>query len=138
MRPFLLLSEKMHKKLPIIGNFYITLQTISPLMNVIFADEALKELYETGSTKDSKYKKLARSRQFVEAYIQVVDLMLAIEKAADLAMYSYLHYEKLRHRPESSVRIQNRRVERLLFMEQEDGIEVRLINIDTNHYGNKR
>lgn len=107
-------------------------------MNVIFADEALKELYETGSTKDSKYKKLARSRQFVEAYIQVVDLMLAIEKAADLAMYSYLHYEKLRHRQESSVRIQNRRVERLLFMEQEDGIEVCLINIDTNHYGNKR
>lgn len=114
------------------------MQTSSPLMNVIFTDEALKELYETGSTKDSKYKRLARNRQFIEAYIQVIDLMLATEKASELAIYSFLHYEKLKHRPESSVRIQNRRVERLLFSEHEDGIEIRLIEIDLNHYGNKR
>lgn len=107
-------------------------------MNVIFTDDALKELYETGSTSDSKYKKLVRNRQFVEAYIQVIDLMLATETAAGLAVYSYLHYEKLKHRPESSVRIQNRRVERLLFTEHEGGIEIRLIEIDSNHYGNKR
>lgn len=107
-------------------------------MNVIFTDDALKELYEAGTTKDSRYKKLARNRQFVEAYIQVIDLMLATEKAGELAIYSFLHYEKLKYRQESSVRIQNRRVERLLFTEHEDGIEVRLIEIDSNHYGNKR
>lgn len=107
-------------------------------MNVIFADDALRELYETGATKDSRYKKLARNRRFVEAYIQVIDLMLAVDNAVDLAIYSYLHYEKLKYRPESSVRIQNRRVERLLFTEHEEGIEVRLIEIDSNHYGNKR
>ena len=38
----------------------------------------------------------------------------------------------------SSVRIDNRHVERLLFTEHEDGIEVRLLEIDSNHYGNKR
>lgn len=38
-------------------------------MNVIFTDDALRELYETGATKDSRYKKLARNRRFVEAYI---------------------------------------------------------------------
>lgn len=107
-------------------------------MDVIFIDDALKELYETGTTKDSKYKKLARNRQFIEAYIQVIDLMLASENAAELAIHSFLHYEKLKYRPESSVRIQNRRVERLLFTEHEGGIEVRLIEIDSNHYGNKR
>lgn len=31
-------------------------------MDVIFIDDALKELYESGVTKDSKYKKLARDR----------------------------------------------------------------------------
>lgn len=107
-------------------------------MNVIFTDDALKELYESGTTKDSRYKKLARNRQFVESYIQVIDLMLATENAAGLAAFSYLHYEKLRYRPESSVRIQNRRVERLLFTEHDGGIEIRLIEIDSNHYGNKR
>lgn len=107
-------------------------------MNVIFLDDALKELYEIGDTKDGKYKKLARNRQFINAYIQVIDLMLASEKATDLSLYSYLHYEKLKHRPESSVRIQNRRVERLLFTEHEEGIEVRLIKIDSDHYGKKR
>jgi len=107
-------------------------------MDVIFIDDALKELYETGTTKDSKYKKLARNRQFIDAYIQVIDLMLATENVMGLALYSYLHYEKLKYRPESSVRIQNRRVERLLFTEHEGGIEVRLIEIDSNHYGNKR
>ncbi len=107
-------------------------------MNVIFADSALQELYETGTTKVSRYKKLCRNRTFVEDYIGVIDLMYSVEKAEDLKIYSYLHYEKLKHRPESSVRIDNGRVERLLFTEHEDGIEVRLIEIDSTHYGNKR
>lgn len=40
--------------------------------------------------------------------------------------------------PLSSVRIVNGMVERLLFTEIEDGIEVELIEIDSTHYGNKR
>lgn len=106
-------------------------------MNVIFTDKALQELYETGKTKDSRYKKLCRSKAFVEDYIGVVDVMFSVDKADDLRNYSYLHYEKLKYRMESSVRIDNGRVERLLFTEHEDGIEIRLIEIDTTHYGNK-
>lgn len=107
-------------------------------MNVIFIDNALQELYETGKTKDSRYKKLCRNKSFVEDYIGVVDLMVSVDKVEELKTYSFLHYEKLKHRPESSVRIDNGRVERLLFSEHEDGIEVRLIEIDSTHYGNKR
>lgn len=107
-------------------------------MNVIFTDDALKELYETGKTKDSRYKKLCRNKSFVEDYIQVVGIMLTVDKAADLSNYSYLHYERLRYRPESSVRIDNGRFERLIFTEHDNGIEVRLIEIDSKHYGNKR
>lgn len=107
-------------------------------MNVIFIDNALQELYETGKTKDSRYKKLCRNKSFVEDYIGVIDLMVSVAKVDELRTYSFLHYEKLKHRPESSVRIDNGRVERLLFTEHEDGIEVRLIEIDSTHYGNKR
>ena len=95
-------------------------------------------IIETGKTKDSKYKKLCRNKSFVEDYIGVVDLMFSVEKTEDLKAYSYLHYEKLKYRSESSVRIDNGRVERLIFTEHEDGIEVRLIEIDSTHYGNKR
>ena len=107
-------------------------------MNVIFLDDSLKELYETGITKDSRYKKLCRSKKFVADYTDVIDLMISADTTAVLKNYSYLHYEKLKHRPESSVRIDNRRVERLLFTEHAEGIEVRLIEIDTNHYGKKK
>lgn len=126
-----------HLKLPKFGNFYLSLQHISPLMNVIFLDDALKELYETGKTKDSKYKKLCRDRRFIEAYIDVVALFESVESTSSLKAFSSLHYEHLRYRPESSVRIMNRRIERLIFTEHDEGIEVKLIEIDSTHYGNK-
>lgn len=63
--------------------------------------------------------------------------MYDVDKVSDLKPISFLHYEKLKYRAESSVRIVNRRIERLLFIEKEDGIEVTLIEIDRTHYGNK-
>ena len=55
--------------------------------------------------------------------------------------FSFLHYEKLKYQkdePKSSVRLVNGMVERLIFTETEDGIEVELIEIDSTHYGNKK
>ena len=69
-------------------------------MNVIFKDDALRELYEKGKTKDSRYKKLCRNKGFIDNYIGVIDLMVSVERTDDLRAYSYLHYEKLRYRPE--------------------------------------
>lgn len=107
-------------------------------MDIVFIDNALEEIYKTGKTKDSKYKKLCRDKRFVEDYVGVIDLMFSVDKVDDLKTYSFLHYEKLKYRMESSVRIDNGRVERLIFTEHEGGIEVRLIEIDSTHYGNKR
>lgn len=64
--------------------------------------------------------------------------MFSVDKVDDLKAYSYLHYEKLKYRTESSVRIDNGRIERLIFTEHEEGIEVQLLEIDSTHYGNKR
>lgn len=52
--------------------------------------------------------------------------------------FSFLHYEQLKHVSLSSVRIINGRVERLLFKETEDGIQISLIEINEDHYGNKK
>lgn len=109
-------------------------------MKVIFKDEVLLELYETGKTKDKRYKNLCRNKKFIEGYTRVVKTMHQVESTADLKLFSFLHYEKLRYQVEqrSSVRIVNGMVERLLFSETDDGIEVELIEIDSTHYGNKK
>ena len=77
-------------------------------MKIIFKDDALSELYENGRTYDLK-------------------------------QFSFLHYENLKYQKEplSSVRLVNGMVERLLFSETEYGIEVKLLEIDSTHYGNK-
>ena len=107
-------------------------------MKVTFKEEALCELYATGKTGARKYKKLCKSKVLVDGYIRAVRLMATVESTKELKLISYLHYEKLSNDPRSSLRLVNGKVERLLFLESEDGIEVELIEIDSTHYGNKK
>ena len=110
-------------------------------MNIIFKEEALSELYETGKTNDKKYKKLSKNKRLIDGYVRVVNTLYNVESIEELKAFSFLHYEKLRHQkdnPISSVRLVNGLVERLLFSETDDGIEVELIEIDSTHYGNKK
>ncbi len=66
--------------------------------------------------------------------------MYNVESASQLKAFSFLHYEKLKHQnngAQSSIRLVNGMIERLIFRETPDGIEVELIEIDSTHYGNK-
>ena len=99
-------------------------------MNIIFKEEALSELYETGKTKDKKYKQICKNKRLVDGYIRAVGIIYDVECTDELKNFSFLHYEKLRYQqkePLSSVRLVNGLVERLLFKETQDGIEVELI-----------
>lgn len=107
-------------------------------MNVNFRDKTLEELFEKGTTKDKRLKAFSRNAHLVAGYITAVNTMRQAQNAAELAQYSFLHYEKLRGRPESSVRILNRSVERLLFLETDGGITIELLEINQDHYGNKK
>lgn len=106
-------------------------------MEVNFKDEALEELYYTGFTKDRRYRKICRSDRLVKGYQRAVRSMFNSPSTETLKQLSFLHYEQLRYSNLSSVRIVNGSIERLLFTESEDGIEVELIEIDDTHYGNK-
>ena len=108
------------------------------MLNIIFKDESLEEIYQYGTTKDKRYRKLCRNNSFVMAFQRVIRTMEGVENTSKLSDFSYLHYEKLKHRGQSSVRIKNDMVERLLFTETEDGLEIELIEIDRNHYGKKK
>ena len=105
-------------------------------MKVEISDDDLKELIETGH--NNKYKKYSKDKRFMEGLAKAYKIMLTVEKARGLIAYSFLHYERLRNNAElSSVRVVNGRVERLLFRETEDGIEITIIELNNDHYGNK-
>lgn len=80
----------------------------------------------------------AKKKRLVDGYIRAVGVMYRTATTQELRQYGFLHYEKLAHDPRSSIRIVNGMVERLLFTETDDGIEVELIEIDSTHYGNKK
>ena len=109
-------------------------------MRIIFKDEALSELYESARTEDHKYKKMCRNKKLIAGYQRAVSIMYDVDSTEDLRPFSFLHYEKLKYlkEPLSSVRLVNGMVERLLFTETEDGIEIELVEIDSTHYGNKK
>ena len=61
-------------------------------MNISFDDNALEELYTTGSTKERKYKKL--SLDVVKQYVKTVNYIKAATRVEDLYLIKSLHYEK--------------------------------------------
>ena len=106
-------------------------------MKVNISDKDLDELIRTG--KNNKYKKYSKDRKFMEGLARVYKVMLNVADTNGLKPYSFLHYEKLANNLNiSSVRVLNGRVERLLFRELEDGIEIIIIELNNDHYGNKK
>lgn len=107
-------------------------------MNVIFLDKGIEELYTERRTTDRRYKNFNRDLDFLNHLAKVIDLLFEAPSTDRLKCVSFLHYEKLKHTDKSSVRIKNGRVERLLFKENDGGIEISLIEINMNHYGKKK
>lgn len=106
------------------------------MIKVEIPDDDLRELILFGENA-GKYKRIARDKNFVKKLTDIYNLMTSLEHVSKLREYSFLHYERLKHVRLSSVRIFNNRVERLLFRETETGLEITLIELNNDHYGNK-
>lgn len=105
-------------------------------MKIQIEDDELKELIMTGTSQS--YKQLARDKHFMEALGRGFRLLEVVQNVKGLRLYSFLHYEQLKGVRKSSGRIMNGRVERLVFEEINDGIEIKLLELDRNHYGKKK
>ena len=108
------------------------------MLEVEILDEDLSELILKGKNAKGKCKTLSRDKKFVQKLTDIYNLMCSVEHTTKLKDFSFLHYEKLKHIDMSSVRIINGRVERLLFTENKEGIQISLIEINEDHYGNKK
>ena len=61
-------------------------------MKIVFEDAALEELYVSGTTTNSQYRKLAKD--VVKQYVKVVNYIRAARRIEDLYWIKSLHYEK--------------------------------------------
>lgn len=104
-------------------------------MNVVFLDKDLELLLKGQESR--KYKKYLRDAKFMSKLNTVYDIIRKTPRASLLREYSPLHYEKLRGADRSSVRVMNGRVERLIFREVDDGIEIEMLEMNTDHYGDR-
>lgn len=109
-------------------------------MNVVFEDEALRELYEYGTTKDRKYVCYSRDKRFVSKFTRQINSIRGAKSYEMLFQISPLHYERLQHDYSgfSSFRVGNEYVERIICREHTDYIELTIIKLDDTHYGNKK
>ena len=61
-------------------------------MNIEFDNAALEELYTSGATQDSQYKRLPKD--IIKRYVKVVNYLKAARRLEDLFLIKSLHYEK--------------------------------------------
>lgn len=108
-------------------------------MLVIIEDKDIEDLIIHGKNK-GKYNKLSKDKTFVDKLKKVYDILINVRDVGELKNFSSLHYEKLKYdySGKSSVRIVNGRVERLIFTEKDNKIEINLLEINETHYGNKK
>lgn len=104
----------------------------------VLMNEDLLDLYQKG--KSRKYKQVERNYELLKGFIRAVDIMTIVQNVTELSDYSYLHYEQLKYEwtGYSSVRLSNRYIHRLIFTETEDGLKLKLVEINDTHYGNKK
>lgn len=75
-------------------------------MEIKFEKEYLKQLYETGTATDKKYR---FQPQIVKKYRKTIDMLEAADGVGDLYKFNSLNYEMLRGNKKgiSSVRVNN-------------------------------
>lgn len=107
-------------------------------MIIEYEDEELRILISTHNSTDKRYKKLKSNKTFLRDLDKVMLILRATKNVTGLEKYQQLHYEKLKYglSGKSSVRIGYTSKYRLIFEEFENGIRIKLIEIN-EHYGDK-
>ena len=104
-------------------------------MNIEFEDVSLEELYVSGTTTDSRYRKLAKD--VVKQYVKVVNYIRAARRIEDLYCIKSLHYEKKKGDLNGVDAVWINRQYRLLFNSSpdEEGIVVNALLFEiSKHY----
>jgi hypothetical protein len=70
--------------------YYYLCKTLSNnRMKILFKDVVLLEIYQTGTTKDKRYKSLCKSKKFVDGYTRVIKTMYSVDSTNELKLFSF-------------------------------------------------
>lgn len=107
-------------------------------MQIDIDDEELETLILYGKTDGKKYKRLSKNKTFLRDLNKVISILRTMPCTASLKAFGSLHYENQKHNLSgfSSVRVGYKTKYRLIFEEFENGIIIKLIEIN-EHYGDK-
>ena len=128
----------MHKLSKLISLHYICIMDERQTLAIEFADEELEALILYHKSNDKRYRKLKSNASFLKDLDSVMAILRTVTNTSELAYFGKLKYEKLSHDLSglSSVRIGFKTKYRLIFEEFDDGILIKLIEIN-EHYGDK-
>ncbi len=107
-------------------------------MNITFQDKELEQFVSDKRKAGNKFKKYAKDDNFYQKLVRAFQILYAVSSTNELRAFSFLHHEQLKHKNISSIRIANNYVERLIFNEIENGIEIIILELNNTHYGNKK
>lgn len=109
-------------------------------MTVLFDDKKLEAFISDARRAGNRFKKYARDKEFYTYLIDAINTLYSVDCTFELKQFSYLHYEQLKHQDKTigSIHIMHGRVERLIFEEIEDGIKIIVLELNNDHYGNKK
>lgn len=108
------------------------------MLIIEYEDEAIEILIRTGRSNDKRYKKLVSNASFKRDLSKVMLIIRSVSNAKELGRFGQLHYEPLKYdlAGKYSVRIGYNSKYRLIFEEFENGIRIKLIEIN-EHYDDK-
>ena len=106
------------------------------LMEIIFTEDYLKELYEEGKSKSKKYR---FQKEIIQKYKQTIDKLRVANSIEDLYPIKSLHYEKLvgSKKGIESVRVDNKyRIEFISSLKANEKYSITICSIIdlSNHY----
>lgn len=109
------------------------------MITIHFEEEDLGQLYLTGTCKSGKYKNIAKDKRFVESFCKAIKFIEDLNHIDELRQYARFNYEQLKYQYAGhfSIRIIHSRIERLIFTRSEDGIQISILELNQDHYGNK-
>lgn len=108
------------------------------MIKIEYNDEEIENLIIRGHSSDKRYKKLNSNASFKKDLAKVMLIIRSVSNAKDLLSYKSLNYEVLKYDLAglSSVRIGYDTKYRLIFEEFDNGIRIKIIEIN-EHYGDK-
>lgn len=107
-------------------------------MDIRYENEELEAFIKYGLATKNPYKRWKSNKQLMVSLQETVRILEIVDNCGELLFYRRLNYEKLKYerQGQSSVRVGYKSKFRLIFIECDEGVLIKIIEL-SEHYGDK-